>query len=142
MIAPLLSKEQKNALRSRIRAYKEWLTTSNGVESIKEHRDHERFFKMKLHSDRIDSMTEREFREVYTTLWASGFWGNKDWYIDNKLLGPNELEKIRDELKKLLYGCEEFAARYDRFRENIKGFGPSSISEILHFVFPEKYNAG
>lgn len=54
-----------------------------------------RVFKEKLHSDRIYTMTESEFREIYKTLWASGFWGNKDWYIDNKLLGPNGLEKIK-----------------------------------------------
>ena len=97
MTVPALTEDQKIRLRSRIGKYKEWLTTSNGSESVKEHRDHETFFKTKLRSDRIDSMTEAEFREIYKTLWASGFWGNKDWYIDKKLLGPNEFEKIKHE---------------------------------------------
>ena len=139
MTVPILTEKQKSSLKSRIGAFKEWLTISNGSESVKEHRDHERFFKEKLRSDRIDTMTESEFREIYKTLWASGFWGNKDWYIDNKLLGPNGLEKIKIELKNLLYGLGEINVRYDRFRKNIKGFGASSLSEILHFVFPDKY---
>jgi hypothetical protein len=136
---PTLTEEQKEKLRSYIAPFKEWLSTSDGSESVSEHRNHEKFFKEKLRSDRIDTITESEFREIYKTLWASGFWGNKDWYIDNKLIRPNGLEKIKLELKNLLYGSGEINARYDRFRDNIKGFGPSSISEILHFVFPEKY---
>ena len=139
MTVPILTEEQKNNLRLHIKAYKEWLTTSDGPESVEEHRDHERFFKEKLRSDRIDTITENEFREIWKTLWASGFWGNKDWYIDNKLLGPNGLERIKQELKNLLYGSGEINERYDRFKQNIKGFGTSSLSEILHFVFPEKY---
>ncbi|MEM2294116.1 MAG: hypothetical protein QXX41_12660 [Nitrososphaerota archaeon] len=115
------------------------MNTPQGLEDVAEHRNHEKFFKEKLHPDRIDAMNENEFREVYKTLWASRVWGNKDWYIDNKLIQPNGLEKIKRELKNLLYGSEEINVRYDRFRQNVKGFGPSSITEILHFIFPEKY---
>lgn len=134
-----LTEEQKNTLRSHISKFKEWLTTPKGLKDIKEHRDHEKFFKERLRSDRIDKMTESEFRETYKTLWASNFWGNKDWYIDNKLIQTNGLEKIKQGLKQLLYSEKEIDVKYDEFRKNIKGFGPSSISEILHFVFPDKY---
>lgn len=133
-----LTDEQKAKISSYIPAYKDWLSTPVGLESVTEHRNHEKFFKEKLRLDKIDTLTESEFREIWKTLWASGFFGNKDWYIDNKLIRPNGLEKIRQELKSLLYGEGEIDVRYDRFRENIKGFGPSSISEILHFVFPDK----
>jgi hypothetical protein len=134
-----LTDEHKRILNSYIAKFKEWLGSSTGSESIAEHRAHERFFKERLRPEKIDAMPESEFREVYKTLWASDFWGNKNWYIDNKLMLPNGLEKIKVELKNLLHGSEEISARYDRFRLNIKGFGPSSITEILHFVFPERY---
>ena len=134
-----LTDQQKAKLSSYVPAYRAWLNSSDGSKSVAEHRNHERFFKEKLRSDRIDTITESEFREIYKTLWASDFWGNKDWYIDNKLIRPNGLEKIKLELKNLLYGSGEINAKYDGFRENVKGFGPSSISEILHFIFPEKY---
>jgi len=55
------------------------------------------------------------------------------------LLKPNGLPKIKTELKRLLYGSDDIATRYDHFRDAIKGFGSSSISEILHFVLPKKY---
>ena len=40
-------------------------------------------------------------------------WGNKDWYVKNKLIGPNGIEKLREEFKTLLYGSEDFVKRYD-----------------------------
>jgi hypothetical protein len=134
-----LTEEQKKRLASYVDAFKEWLKTPDGLKSVTEHRDHEQFFKNKLEADKIALLTEDEFREIYKTLWASGVWGNKDWYIDNKLIGPNGLEKIKQELKSLLYGSEDIGRKYDRFRSNIKGLGPSLISEILNFVFPQWY---
>jgi len=134
-----LTDEQKENLRAHIQAYKKWLSAPDGLRSVEEHRNHEKFFKERLSPDRIDVLTETEFREIYKTLWASDFWENKDWYFDNRLVKPNGLEKIKVELKNLLYGHDEIDLRYDRFHESVKGFGPSSISEILHFVFPEKY---
>jgi hypothetical protein len=66
-------------------------------------------------------------------------WSNKDWYVTHKLIAPNGLDKIKTELRKLLYGAEDIADRYNAFRNNIAGFGTSSISEILHAVFPERF---
>jgi len=134
-----LTDEQKNTLVSYINRYREWLHSPKGLKDTKEHRDHEKFFKEKFAISQINEMSEKEFREAYKTLWASNFWGNKDWYIDNKLIQVNGLEKIKQGLKQLLYGEKDIGERYDEFRDNIKGFGPSSITEILHFVFPEKY---
>jgi len=139
MALPELSREQIEILRRYADEFKGWLKTPDGQESVKEHRDHEKYFKEKLSPENLDKMTSDEFREGYKTLWASNIWGNKDWYVDNKLLEPNGLETIKRELKKLLHGQGEIDARYDEFRKNVKGFGPSSISEILHFVFPDKY---
>lgn len=39
MTEPILTEEQKNNIRLRIAAYKEWLTTSHGLESVEEHRN-------------------------------------------------------------------------------------------------------
>ena len=49
------------------------------------------------------------------------------------------MEEIRTNLSKLLYDDGSIAEKYDEFKANIKGFGPSSLSEILHFIFPDKY---
>jgi hypothetical protein len=136
---PKLSTDQIEILRRYAEEHKEWLNTPKSKANVKEHRDHEEYFKKKLAFENLEKMTADEFRELYKTLWASNLWGNKDWYIDNRLLEPNGLDTIKRELKKMLYGSREIDARYDEFRKNVKGFGPSSISEILHFVFPDKY---
>jgi hypothetical protein len=119
--------------------FRSWLSTPKGKTDVDEHREHERYFKERLSEAGLERMSASQFKEVYKTLWASNMWGNKDWYIENKLIKTNGFETVRQELKKLLYGLGKIEVRYDEFRKNIKGFGPSSISEILHFIFPEKY---
>jgi len=133
-----LSPEQIELLHKYASEFQEWLKTPKGQSNVKEHRDHEAYFKEKLSPENIGKLTEDDFREVYKALWASNMWGNKDWYFDNRLITPNGLDKIKHELKKLLYGTEDFSTRYNEFRSNIKGFGPSSLTEILHFIFPNK----
>ena len=134
-----LSPDQKAILRKNGEEFKVWRTSQKGIETIQEHRDHEKYFQEKLSSENLDRMTANEFSEIYKKLWASNMWGNKDWYIENRLIASNGFEKIRAELKKLLYSKDSISERYNEFKSNIKGFGPSSLSEILHFVFPDKY---
>jgi len=134
-----LSPEQKQTLHKYASELKKWLDSPKGKANVKEHRDHEAYFKEKLSEKNIEKITEDEFRKVFKTLWASNIWGNKDWYLDNRLINQNGFDKIKRELNLLLYGPEDIAERYDRFKSNIKGFGPSSITEILHFVFPDKF---
>jgi len=119
--------------------YVAWLKTDQGKENVEEHREHERFFKERMSPQKLEKLTEADFSDIFKILWASRIWSNKEWYISNKLLAPNGIEKIRTELRKLLYGDGDIAIRYDEFRSNVKGFGVSSISEILHMVFPDKY---
>ena len=133
-----LNQEQKELLSKFIQSYKGWLETEDGIQNLEEHREHNAFFSKKLSAEHIDQIDEAAFREIYKKLWASNIWSNKDWYIDNKLLKPNGLPKIKQELKKLLYDEEDISTRFNNFSQ-VKGFGPSSISEILHFVFPDKY---
>jgi hypothetical protein len=57
-------------------------------------------------------MTEEEFIQLYKKLWASNMWRNKDWYIKNKLIQPNGLDKIKHELENLLYGSKDFVLKY------------------------------
>lgn len=134
-----LTTEHKATIKKYAIKHVDWLKTSEGQDNIKEHQEHHDFFKRKFSLDNLKRMNENEFREIYKKLWASNIWTNKDWYIDNKLLEPNGIIKIKEGLVNLLYGTGEINERLDEFRKNIKGFGISSISEILHFVFPDKF---
>ena len=139
MAIPEPSAEQRENLVRYATKHVEWLKTPKGLANLKEHRDHEKYFKEKLSPENLSNMNAEEFRELYKALWASRIWTNKDWYVDHKLIEPNGLDKLKQELSKLLYGSEEIARRYDEFKANVKGFGSSSISEILHVVFPDKF---
>lgn len=139
MVITTLTTEQISTLDKHGKEFQTWITTNKGIESLKEHREHELFFKDKLSAYNIDKIQENEFAEIYKKLWASNIWQNKDWYVQNRLLAPNGIEKIKKELKKLLYSDSSIVERYNEFKSNIKGFGISSLSEILHMVFPEKY---
>lgn len=135
----VLTPEQRENLKKYGHDYVTWLNTNNGRENIRDHREHERYFREKLSPENIRGVTESQFREVYKTLWASRLWSDKDWYVTNKLIAPNGLEKIKTYLHKLLYGKEDIATRYDEFIRNVKGFGTASLSELLHMVYPDRY---
>jgi hypothetical protein len=134
-----LNTEQIEILRKYGQDLNAWKRSEKGRDTIQIHRDHEKYFQRKFSLESIDRMTANEFAEAYKKLWASNMWGNKDWYIENKLLAWNGLEKIQRELKKLLYDKNSIAERFNEFKINVKGFGVSSLSEILYFVFPDRY---
>jgi len=134
----MLSSEQVEKLHKYASEFKDWLKTPEGMLDYRDHKDQETYIKDRLSPDNIEKLTEDKFREIFKKLWASNYFRNKDWLFDNRII-PNGFDKIKNELIKLLYGNEAFENRYDEFRRNIKGLGPSSLTEILHFIFPEKY---
>lgn len=98
----------------------------------------------RLGKDSIASLTEDALKDIIKRLWATLFWGNKD-YKANRVLSDNAsseksgLETMRDALAELLYGSAPFPKRYDVFRKQVKGLGTVSLTEILHFAEPTQY---
>jgi len=133
-----LTLQQKETLGKYIERLKEFLKTSEGQSWIDERKSRTVFFQDILSIDKIDNLREEDFGKIIKSLYASEVWTNKN-YLVNKIIQENGIQKIRTELKKLLYGNETIDKRFDEFKKNIKGLGPSSITEILVFVFPEKY---
>jgi hypothetical protein len=92
-----------------------------------------------LERTRLENMTEIEFGELISNLWASGMWGNKD-YLVQKIIADNGIDKIRNQFDDLLYGTDAFEQRFERFIKNIKGLGPASLTEILCLFAPSKFS--
>lgn len=134
----LLSSEQVECLHKYGSEFKDWIKTPEGKSDYKDHKEHETYIKETLSLENIEKLTEDKFREIFKTLWASRFFSNRDWLFDSRIL-PNGIDNIKKELVRLLYGTNVLEVRYDEFRSNIKGLGPSSLTEILHFIYPEKY---
>lgn len=108
-------------------------------QELAEREDRVKWYKEKMDSpQKISQLTEKDLHELIEKLWALGFWKNKEYKV-NKLIKDNGLDKIRTAFKELLYSDDPIFERWDNFRKMIKGFGPSSLSEILTLVFPDKY---
>ena len=86
----------------------------------------------------VDQMTELEFGQVISSLWANQMWGSNKGYQVDRLIQENSLPALKNHFKDLLWGAEELAIRYDAFRREIKGFGTAMLAEILAFIHPDQ----
>jgi len=139
-----LTNTQKQELATRLKAYREFRGTALGKEWLQERAKQKAFVQSLLSGDKIGFLTEPQLKEIIKRLWATLFWGNKDYKATNVLernttVNKTGLETIRNELAELLYGTGEFTKRYDAFRKRVKGLGTSSVTEILHFAAPTKF---
>jgi len=130
-----LTEEQQKKIDTYIRKFMSSLDFKNEMAS--RHKRSE-FAVNLLSKEKLKSMTELEFGELISKLWASALWGNKD-YLVQKILDANSIKKIITELEDLLYGVDSFDKRFDRFLSEIKGLGPATITEILCLYDPEHY---
>jgi hypothetical protein len=89
-------------------------------------------------ADKIRSMSEEQFYEYISKLYAMLIWGNKKYVVD-KLVSENTFPKIKNELAELVWGSVPIEARWDQFRKTIKGMGPAMMSEILCQSRPRDY---
>lgn len=88
-------------------------------------------------ADKILKMTEEDFYDYLSKLWAMLIWGNKHYKVD-KILYENGLV-VFEELAQLIWGNKSIVDKWDLFRKNIKGMGPAMISEILCHTHPSEY---
>lgn len=123
-----------------IEKFKNFINTDDEGKEWKEGRDDRKKLYLNLMSkDHIKSLTEEKFRNVIKSLWATNFWTNKDWKVDDTLKKNGGVERIREALSDLLYGSEPLHQRYDSFRAKVKGLGPSMLTELMAFTEPQKY---
>jgi len=133
----MLDDKVKSNITKQLDAFKEWLNTSEAKEHLEHIRTTVEDFKTKFNINSIDNLDEYTLKTTISSLWSMQMWTNKEYPL-NRIL-ENGIDKIRDELKNLLYGKEPFQDRYDRFTNNIKGLGPASLTEILAFYNPKEY---
>jgi len=133
-----LTDEQKENIKQYIGNFKEFIKTSKGLEWEKDRKYKTELIQTLLSKEHVLSLSEAEFDKIIKALWATDFWSNKD-YLVRKLLKDNMLQRLREELKELIFGAEPLEERFDRFKSSVKGLGPSSITEILLFSSPTSY---
>lgn len=127
-------------LKTHIANFQHWLKTDQGDAATwqKEREERLAWYQKHLGKDRIAKLTSDELATLIKDLWATNIWHNKDYKAD-KLIKDNGLDKVRASLEELFYGDATLEKRWDGFRATIKGFGPSSLSEILTFHDAQSY---
>lgn len=125
-------------LKKHIDSYKQHLAKNPDklAEALEERKERCEFYQGWT-KERILTMTEEEFFLYMAKLWAMLIWGNKKYVID-KMINENGFDSLRKELADLVWGSSSLAKRWDRFKKNVKGFGPATISEIMCHVYPEE----
>jgi hypothetical protein len=130
-----MNQEQRDRIRSFVPVFQEYLASGNRGSDLDERQRRHDLYSRLLSPEALGRMTELEFGQVITSLWASQIWGNKAYLVD-KVLRDNGLPSLVDNLTALLWAEEPMHMRYDGFRGAIKGLGPASITEILALVHP------
>ncbi len=103
-------------------------------QDLEEREEREKFYSS-YDKKKILSMDETDLYEYLSKLWAMIIWGNKH-YIINKYIEDNGFENLKNKLVYLLYGEDNLEQRWDTFKEEIKGFGPAMMSELLCYIYP------
>lgn len=134
-----LSDAQRVRITEYVAGFKEFLASERAIGWRKEREQRSQLFSRLLNRKAIEDLKLDDFALITKSLWATQVWSNKDYKV-NQVVTENGLEKIKVELRELIYGQGSLARRFDRFRANIKGLGPSSITEILVFVSPKDYS--
>lgn len=125
-------------IKTYIQKYLTWREKHKDQE-LAERKQRVEWYQKKMGSpEKIENFSEKDLHELFENLWALEFWRNKTYKV-NKLIEDNGLEKLKKEFKEFLFSNQPIAKRWDDFRKSIKGFGPSSLSEILTLLFPEKF---
>lgn len=130
-----LTQEQKERIAAFVPAFQQYRPSLDEEADWEHRRKRRELYSQTLSPSGIDQMTELEFGQYISSLWASRMWGNKS-YLVKKLIRKNGLPSLKQNLKRLLWGQGSIAERYDVFRQSVEGIGTASITETLAFVFP------
>jgi len=126
---------QKEQIKLCIPIYKQYIQSTMYIEDVDDRKERETLYRNLLSRENIDQITELDFGQIVSSLWASQMWGNKGYLVD-KVIQENSLSIIKINLKNLIWGSGTLASRYDDFRKKVKGFGTAMLAEILAFIHP------
>ena len=128
---------QKLALAIRTFTNKQSTNAAYYEENWKERKERKEYYQS-FTKDKLLEMTEEDFLEYISKLWAVLMWGNKKYVVDT-LIEDNGFSSLKKKLAELLYGSDPVEKRWDIFLKSVKGMGPATISELLSYINPREY---
>lgn len=88
---------------------------------------------------KVLSMTYEDFTAFISTLWASLMYGNKKYLVDKIINSNGSLDNVKKLLAEFLFGNGKLEDRWDAFYKEAGMFGPSYMSELLSYYYPNDY---
>lgn len=131
-----LSPPQRERIARFVPAFRRYLDNIEHEDDFLERQARHELYTQLLSASGLSQMSELEFGQLVSSLWANRIWGNKGYLVD-KIIGDNGLNTLKEQLKRLLWGKGDIGTRFDAFRKAVKGLGTASITELLAFVHPE-----
>lgn len=89
--------------------------------------------------DKILSMDRDELLKYIGKLWAAVVYGNKAYLVDKMIDTNGGLSKLTSMIAEFIYGKDSIQKRWDYFLKNANMFGPSYLSELLSYYYPDEY---
>src|SRR5579862_7864147 len=97
-----LSPEQRERIAYFVPAFIAYQDSGQYESDMAERRARRDLYSQLLAADALPNMTEIEFGQVISSLWASRMWSSKSFIVE-QLLRDNGLPKLRTELYNLLW---------------------------------------
>jgi len=122
--------EQK--LKKALEFFRRYSQGSAFQEGVKERNERKQFFQRIAQEE----LNEFNFSEMIKKLWAVRMFGNKQ-HLADKIIKYNGFDNLAREFAHLVKKEGTPGERYERFLQNVKGFGPAMVTEILCHIEPQ-----
>lgn len=128
-----------NKLKQSIEGYKKYLKNNNLADNDIRERSVRINYYQSVGRESLLNISEDDFVEFIGKLWASAIYGNKKYLVDKMISDNNGFENLKILLVEFLFGKDDISKRWDLFMKKAKNFGPSYMSELLGYYYPDKY---
>jgi len=129
----------RDKINNMIKEYEKFLESHENDNYGIEERKRKIQFYQNYDKNRILNMDEDDLEIFIKNLWASQVFGNTRYLVDKMIDSNNGLKNLTKLISNFVYGKDSITKRWDFFYNNAKFFGPSYMSELLGYIFPDDY---
>lgn len=122
-----------------IKDYKHYLATQNQSQGDFSDRRQRIDYYKQFNKNSILNLNEEDFEIFIGKLWASSMYGSKKYLVEQMIASNKGFDNLKKMLAEFIYGTKDLSTRWDQFLKEAKYFGPSYMSEILCYVYPDNY---
>ena len=130
----------KIKLKKYLEEYKVFLKNTKGTDKDGFNERKERIsFYQQYTKDEVLKMDRDELLKYIGKLWATIVYGNKAYLVDKMIDTNGGLNKLTNMIAEFIYGKDSIQKRWDYFLKHANMFGPSYLSELLSYYYPNEY---